>query len=410
MTALPKLEEAEAMVDFLRRFLLVPVSAGSDEYELKIRDADSFLVEVSEDRLGGASEIFEMLSITDRGKAVLARYLTLLSEYFKMTSAQKIDIPTKYGLMTFNFADAEGDVKRIAKEYCEIAFGDGVPDALKNSELARKGGFIKLMQIFEDNKVVAIEGGAENTAKYYALVEGGTASAAKYVTLFGNENLSVFYKNQPVPIEEYVTKKLATLSGEEICRFMDGTPVVSAYIERNKKLVKDSDREFDALFADRKKRFDEFESYVNSIVRGENKTEEYVKVEDTPEEALPEIPDTPFELIEEDKTLYKVKERGEIKTEEDKPRVDPAEKSEVNAEEVKPREEDKSLDKPVDRGNARADEAPQNTATPATPAAPVPPADPTPPAAAPVRRARQPRNKSADTAVNEQKLSELLGL
>jgi hypothetical protein len=100
----------------------------------------------------------------------------------------------------------------------------------------------------------------------------------------------------------------------------------------------------------------------------------------------------------------------EIKTEEDKPRVDPAEKSEVNAEEVKPREEDKSLDKPVDRGNARADEAPQNTATPATPAAPVPPADPTPPAAAPVRRARQPRNKSADTAVNEQKLSELLGL
>lgn len=390
MRTFTDLKSTKSMVNFLRDFSFAPISEGSDRYVLKSREGVSYLAEIYDDSIKNEKELCELLDIAEVSKAAIANYFTLLMEYIKITKTTKLELSTRYGHMTFNSVDFVSDVKRVIKGYCEMVYGEGVSEAGKQAERSKITCFVKLAQAFEYHKVLGASKSGDSCERYASLLQSD-ANAAEYIRLFGDDNPTVLWKNQSTPIADYVKAKIALLSATDLVDFLKNTPVVSAYVERNKRLIKDADREFETLFVTRKAKFNEFESHVASIDRDNDKVMDYIRIEDSRGE-----PEAPAATDASATAPTVEKPSVEIPTAE----VGKAERAGAPAAEITQTE---------------APAEPCATATGAPVTALEPPKTDEPPASEPpkdhdkTRRARRPRKRSGDTSATEQRLSELLG-
>ena len=386
MRTFTDLKSTKSMVNFLRDFSFAPVSEGSERYVLKSREGVSFLSEIYDDSIKNEKELCELLGITEVSKAAIANYFTLLMEYVKITRPASLELSTRYGNIAFSCTDLAADVKRMVKGYCEMMHGENVPDAVKQAERSRISCNVTLAQAFEHHKVLGASKSGDSCDRYASLLRSD-ASAADYIRLFGDDNPTVWWQNKSTPLSKYVADKIDVLGVSDLAGFLENTPVVTAYVERNKKFVKDTDREFDVLFAARKAKFNEFETRVASIDRDSDKVMDYVRIEDSTGEPEAPVTDAPAKEPTESPS-------AEIRT----PEVSPADSPEAPVAETAPTEAPAEPSPQAEEAPARAPEPPKTEEPPA----PEPPLDP-----APTRRARLPRKKSGDTSTTEQRLSEL---
>ena len=388
MKTFTDLKSMKSMVNFLRDFIFEPISEGSDRYVLKTRVGKFYLREIYDDQIKNEGEICELLGVEEASKAALANYLTLLMEYVKITRSPKLEIDTRFGTMSFDNSNFISDVKRMAKDYCETIYGDENSDVSKNSKLPKITCFIKLAQALEHYKVLNVDKNGDTCERYLPLLNSNADTAAEYIKIFENDNPTILWKNKSTPIPEYILNKISSLNLTDLSDFIENTPIVSAYIERNKKLISDADREFESIFNDRKKKFDEFEKYISSITSDKSKVEECVEVEDVQSES---------------ETSVEANVSTEPPTEENKNEADSS--ANENATNEKSAATDTNTLTPSTSDEKETEDITKASVPQKSEAVESNPTNPPP-----TRRARQPRKKSTDTSEAEQRLSELLGL
>ncbi len=387
MSVFSELQSMRSMVNFLRDFGFEPVSEGSDRYVLFSRDNKSFLTEIYENSIKNDPELFDLLNITEDGREMLANYLTLLKEYINITSAKQISIPTKRGVMTFGVAGFTADVKRVTKEYCELKFGDGVSEAVKNSEFPQKLGFLKIAQLLDKYGIIKATDGSELVNRCLDIVSGNKGADA-YIQLFADEKPTIVWRNQQVTVEEYIERKVESLEDGAVLSFFNSTPIVEAYISGNKTLAARMAKEFKALDDEYSKYYEEFVDIIGGLRELAPKKGGDAPAEQEVPQAAPEAP-----------------------AQSDEPAV-----SENNTEPME-NTETKLAEKSEDQGKENNSSEPiAKKPEPATPVTSTPDPPKTAPAASPEpeerpgRRARQPRGKGGQSVekAGEQLLSDLL--